>query len=68
MNKFIKILALTLLISIVFAPNAHAYMDPGTGSFVFQVIIASAIGGLFVIKSSWGKIVNYFKNLRGKSE
>jgi hypothetical protein len=40
-----------------------AYLDPGTGSIIFQVIIAGLCGGLLVIKLFWGKIKNLFKKL-----
>jgi len=51
------------LISGIFAQKAYAYLDPGTGSYIFQVIIAVVIGGLFAIKQFWTKIVLFLKNL-----
>lgn len=39
---------------VVFLPvTAFAYLDPGTGSYVLQVVIAVAISGAFVIKVFW---------------
>ena len=43
--------------------DAHFYIDPGTGSLILQVLIASFIGGLFLIKVYWGKVKAFFKNL-----
>ncbi len=37
----------------LFARPAHAYLDPGTGSYVFQFLIAGLVGAIFVIKSFW---------------
>jgi len=51
------------LFSGIFAQKAYAYLDPGTGSYIFQMIIAVAIGGLFAIKLCWAKIVLFFMNL-----
>jgi hypothetical protein len=51
------------LFSGIFAQKAYAYLDPGTGSYIFQLIIAAAIGGLFVIKLFWTRIAPFFKNL-----
>jgi hypothetical protein len=31
--------------------DAHAYLDPGTGSMVLQVIIAGILGAVFTFKS-----------------
>ena len=50
----------------VFPETSHAYLDPGTGSFVFQMIIAGVVGGLFAIKTFWRKIVSFFKKDNGK--
>ena len=36
---------------LIFAAyNIHAYIDPGTGSLIIQILIASFVGGLFLIK------------------
>jgi len=45
-----------------FSNNSYAYLDPGTGSYFFQLIIAVLLGGLFSIKLFWNKIKNFFKN------
>jgi len=55
-------LLLLLTVSVLLFPeHAHAYLDPGTGSYVFQILIASIIGGAVVFKSGWSKIVELFK-------
>lgn len=41
----------------------YAYLDPGTGSYIFQIIIATVIGGFFAIKLFWQKIISFFKKL-----
>lgn len=43
----------------------HAYLDPGSGSFILQLILAALLGSFFVFKSYWKKIINF---LRGKSD
>jgi hypothetical protein len=43
----------------------HAYLDPGSGSFILQLILAALLGSLFMFKSYWKKIINF---LRGKSD
>ena len=35
---------------------AHAYIDPGTGSFVIQGIIAAVVGAGVALKMFWGRI------------
>ena len=48
---------LLFLIAITILPSrAWAYIDPGTGSFVIQGIIAVIIGGGLAFKMFWKKI------------
>jgi len=47
--------------------DAHAYLDPGTGSYALQIIIAGIVSVLFSLKMYWRRIVDFFNNLfRGK--
>jgi len=40
-----------------------AYLDPGTGSFLFQILIASALSGLFMIRQSWQHLKGMVQHL-----
>jgi hypothetical protein len=40
--------------------DAHAYLDPGTGSAVIQMVVAGVMGALFMMKLYWRKLVAYF--------
>jgi hypothetical protein len=48
-----------------FAPlkKELAYLDPGTGSFLLQLLLATALGGMFVVKKFWKNIKEFFKRL-----
>jgi hypothetical protein len=52
-----------LFVGLVFLTysSAYAYIDPGTGSFVVQAVIASVAGAIYVIKTYWAKIISVFK-------
>ncbi len=39
---------------------AHAYVDPGTGSYVIQLIIAAIAGLAFAVRIYWGRIKGFF--------
>ena len=56
------------LFSLVFPLKAYAYLDPGTGSYIFQLIIAALLGGLFAGRLFWNKIKIFLKNLFSKEE
>ena len=47
------------LFLLVWADNAHAYIDPGTGSMIIQSVVAAIAGGLFITKTYWHKIKNF---------
>jgi hypothetical protein len=36
--------------------TAHAYIDPSTGSYVIQIILAGILGTLFTLKLFWKRI------------
>jgi hypothetical protein len=44
----------------------HAYLDPGSGSFLVQLLIAGIVGAGFLIKVYWKKIKSLFS--RSNSE
>jgi hypothetical protein len=46
----------------------EAYLDPGSGSYLIQILIASLLGGLFVIRSSWDRIKGFFRRLLSREE
>jgi hypothetical protein len=37
-----------------------AYLDPGSGSFLIQLLIATALGLAIALRASWGKIKGLF--------
>jgi hypothetical protein len=59
-------LLLIVALQLSLSRNACAYLDPGTGSYVFQVLVAAVIGGLFAIKMFWQRIKHFFGNLFSK--
>jgi len=46
----------------------EAYLDPGSGSYLLQLLLAGLLGSLFVVKASWGKIKGFFQRLFGRGE
>ena len=63
----ILFLSLTLL---ALARPAHAYLDPGTGSYFVQILIAGLAGGGYLIVTFWSKIKGFFSSILklGKKE
>ena len=59
---------LAMLALLVLVREAHAYLDPGTGSYILQILIAGLFGTLFMLKVFWGRIVGFFSKSSSKSE
>jgi hypothetical protein len=46
----LDVLGMSLLLAIGFPAVAHAYVDPGTGSLLMQVLAAFAVAALYPIQ------------------
>ncbi len=64
----ITILVVFALFHLLIPKNTYAYLDPGTGSFIIQMLIASIVGGLFILKLYFNKIKAFFKRRFSKGE
>ncbi|MDH5776406.1 MAG: hypothetical protein OEZ57_16005 [Nitrospirota bacterium] len=40
--------------------EAWAYLDPGTGSMVLQLLLGGVAGAVVVVKLYWEKVKNFF--------
>ncbi|PKL42798.1 MAG: hypothetical protein CVV41_12260 [Candidatus Riflebacteria bacterium HGW-Riflebacteria-1] len=65
---FSKIYVVTFLLLVSVVPSVQAYLDPGTGSFILQTLIAGFFGAVFVLKSYWASIKSWFAGSAGSSE
>ncbi len=62
-----NILIVAIFALFVFPGGAHAYLDPGTGSYVVQVVIASVAAGSYFFKDKIGGLIGTIKSkLKGK--
>lgn len=52
----------SILLSINMAPAREVlhYLDPGSGSFLIQLLFGALVGSLVVLKSYWSKIREFF--------
>lgn len=53
-------LILFLIITILVPTPVSAYLDPGVGSVIWQMLIAVGFGLVFTFKMYWKKIKDYF--------
>ena len=49
----------------IFVQESHAYLDPGTGSFLLQLLLAGLFGLLLTVRIFWKRIKAFFVRLFG---
>jgi hypothetical protein len=56
-----KILVGLMLIGLMtITGNAHAYIDPGSGSLMLQALIGVLAAGLIALKAYWHQVKHFF--------
>lgn len=63
-SKWAILCTVLFIVLEMFPPSAHAYIDPGTGSYVLQIVIAGIAAGAFAIKMFWRRIRALFSSNR----
>ena len=60
MRKFVCLLVLILSLATLSRP-AHAYLDPGTGAIILQVLLGGFAGALVIGRLYWQRIRALFE-------
>jgi hypothetical protein len=61
-GRRIEYLLWAIAISMFLMPQiALAYLDPASGSLVWQIVIGSLLGGMAAIRIYWRKLKSIFK-------
>lgn len=63
-----KLFSYLLILLVLFPKPVHAYLDPGTGSYLFQILIAGLLGSLFFIKSIVRKVKKFLRKVTKTDE
>jgi hypothetical protein len=56
-------MSIVLLLLVISERSAEAYIDPGTASYVFQVIAGAILGGVFLLRTYWSRVVTTVRSL-----
>ena len=59
-------LLVPLSLFLFFPATAQAYIDPGTGSYVLQLLLAGFLGALFALKVFWRRVVGFLRDPFGR--
>ncbi len=65
-KRLVELCFFILFLQLVLPSSAHAYLDPGSGSLILQMLIAFIVGSIFMVKLYWGRIRTFFANMSSK--
>jgi len=52
--------------NLLWTSNAHAYLDPGTGSLLLQGLLAALAATAVVVKIYWQRVLRFFGSRKSK--
>ena len=64
----IKILAALVAFSLCAPAPAHAYIDPGSGALIWQMLLVGFFSGLFYFRRAIGHVKGWFTGKSKKPE
>ena len=67
-KKFAALFFYVVVLLLFFEVKSYAYLDPGTGSYVFQIILAVLFAGSLYAKQFWNKLKERLKKSHPNNE
>jgi hypothetical protein len=61
----VRIILLSIVFLCVFCGQASAYLDPGTGSYMLQLLIAGIASALLAVRIFWNSLIAFVKKIFG---
>ena len=65
--KIVALAATAAGLLLAIPMNAWAYIDPGSGSMAYQVLLAGTLAVGFLLRQAWARTRKWFES-RGKSQ
>lgn len=65
-KKIMALATVVFVVEILFPEKTYAYLDPGTGSYALQILLAVLVGGAFAVKQYYNSIKNFLKSKLSK--
>ena len=54
---------LFIAVALLTAQDTYAYLDPGTGSMILQVVVGTIVGAFMAIKLYWSRLREFFRKM-----
>ena len=68
LSRVMGIVVCLWVMGAVFPNNAFAYIDPGSGNYLTQVLVAFFAGLAYTIQHWWRSIIGFFQRLFSKKD
>jgi len=63
MTRLGSLLSVTVALLVLGERPVAAYVDPGSASYVFQIIVGAMLGGVFLLRTYWNRVVTTIRSL-----
>ena len=64
----VDVAVLTLAAFLASAAPAHAYLDPGSGSMMIQLLLGGVAGFVVLMRLYWGRLLTFLGLRRDKTD
>jgi hypothetical protein len=66
-GSLFPLMSSAVLLLVLTERPAEAYIDPGSASYIFQVVAGALLGGIFLVRTYWGRLVSMIRSrVRGE--
>lgn len=70
LGRILDVVFILMILNFGTVKNTYAYIDPGSGSYLLQIIAAGFLSSIFIIKKFRGNInkfiYSFLKKIRGQ--
>jgi hypothetical protein len=66
MKHRIVLVALLTTCAVLQPRLAHAYIEPGTGGYILQMMVAGLLGATLAFRAFWGRVGGFMARLFAK--
>ena len=63
LGRVLDIVIFLMIFNVIAVKNTYAYIDPGSGSYLLQLVAAGLLSSIFIIKKFWRNIKELVSSL-----
>ena len=67
-SRFLAVVFVLGCVFFLLPSSAFAYIDPGSGNYIVQVLVAAFAGLVYTLGHWWRNIIGFLRRLCGKKD